>query len=78
LVGGTSKKQNWKGLGIAFIVIAVVCLLITAAILLTTIRKFFINDLIQIPSVFIGQSTSHHNLIEISDRDIFNVKVPKP
>jgi hypothetical protein len=42
LVGGSSKKQNWKGLGIAFVVIAVICLFITAAIFLTTSRKFFL------------------------------------
>jgi hypothetical protein len=39
LVGGTSKKQNWKGLSIAFVVIAVICLFIAAAIFLTASRK---------------------------------------
>jgi len=47
LVGGTSKKQNWKGLAIAFIVIAIICLLIAGAIFLATNRKrrFFFSYL---------------------------------
>jgi hypothetical protein len=47
LVGGTSKKQNWKGLGIAFIVITIICLFIAGAIYLASTRKrdFLVNGL---------------------------------
>ncbi|CAF1639034.1 unnamed protein product [Adineta ricciae] len=62
LVGGTSKKQNWKGLGIAFVVIAIVCLFIAAAIFLTSTRS----------------TTSSHGLIPVSEQDIFSIKIPKP
>ncbi|CAF1087184.1 unnamed protein product [Rotaria sordida] len=62
LVGGTSKKQNWKGLGIAFIVITIICLFIAAAILLTTIQR----------------TTTHNELLIISEQDILNIKVPRP
>ncbi|UJR28644.1 hypothetical protein I4U23_009876 [Adineta vaga] len=62
LVGGTSKKQNWKGLGIAFVVIAIVCLFITAAIFLTSTRPII----------------SSHGLIPLSEQDIFDIKIPKP
>ncbi|CAF3436510.1 unnamed protein product [Rotaria socialis] len=62
LVGGTGKKQNWKGLSIAFIVIAIVCLFIAAAIFLTTSR----------------QSKSQGQLIPLSEQDIFNIKIPQP
>ncbi|CAF3772111.1 unnamed protein product, partial [Rotaria magnacalcarata] len=62
LVGGTGKKQNWKGLSIAFIVIAIVCLFIAAAIFLTTSR----------------QPTSQRQLIPLSEQDIFNIKIPQP
>ncbi|CAF2409910.1 unnamed protein product [Rotaria sp. Silwood2] len=61
LVGGTSKKQNWKGLAIAFIVITIICLFIAAAILLTSIQRI----------------TSHDELLPISEQDIFNIKIPK-
>ncbi|CAF3961534.1 unnamed protein product, partial [Rotaria sp. Silwood2] len=62
LVGGTSKKQNWKGLSIAFVVIAIICLFIAAAIFLTTTRH----------------TSSQDHLIPLSAQDIFNIKVPKP
>ncbi|CAF0987125.1 unnamed protein product [Rotaria sp. Silwood1] len=61
LVGGTSNKQNWKGLGIAFIVITIICLFIAGAVLLT-----------------IQRITIHHELLTISEQDIFNIKIPKP
>ncbi|CAF1161992.1 unnamed protein product [Rotaria sp. Silwood1] len=62
LVGGTSKKQNWKALSIAFIVIAIVCLFIAAAIFVTRTR----------------QTSSPHSPIPLSEQDIFNIKIPKP
>ncbi|CAF0954267.1 unnamed protein product [Adineta steineri] len=62
LVGGTSKKQNWKGLSIAFVVIAVICLFILCAIYLTTGDK----------------TTSSNDLIALNEDDIFKIKVPKP
>ncbi|CAF1283981.1 unnamed protein product [Adineta ricciae] len=61
LVGGTSKKQNWKGLGIAFIVIAIICLFIAAAILLTNTQQIHIDN----------------KLLSLTEQDIFNIKVPK-
>lgn len=62
LVGGTSKKQNWKGLGIAFVVITVICLLILAAIFATRGRS----------------SSPLPDLIPLSEQDIFNIKIPRP
>jgi hypothetical protein len=84
LVGGTSKKQNWKGLSIAFVVIAVICLFIAAAILLTSTRKYFLRYLLLINTkknkmnVRIGQTTSHRLLIPLEEDDIFTIKIPKP
>ncbi|UJR20892.1 hypothetical protein I4U23_024001 [Adineta vaga] len=61
LVGGTTKKQNWKGLGIAFIVITIICLFITAAIFLTTTQQILIDN----------------QFLSITEQDVFNVKAPK-
>ncbi|CAF1150393.1 unnamed protein product [Adineta steineri] len=62
LVGGSSKKQNWKGLSIAFIVIAFVCSLILGAIVLTNKQE--------IPY--------RKPYLTITEQDIFKIKPPKP
>jgi len=80
LVGGTSKKQNWKGLGIAFIVIAIICLFITSAIFLTTNRKtkFFFFLLLLIDFYFLEQIIIKNAPLSISEKDLKNIKLPKP
>ncbi|CAF0944413.1 unnamed protein product [Didymodactylos carnosus] len=62
LVGGSGKKQNWKGLGIAFLVITVICSFIIGAIYLTSKR----------------QIVREKDLLPFTLKDIFEIKLPKP
>lgn len=81
LVGGTSKKQNWKALGIAFLVITIICLFITVAILLTTNRKnikslslFHCSSLLSLPEhIPIDNPPS-----PIDENDIAQIPFPSP
>jgi hypothetical protein len=77
-VGGTSKKQNWKGLSIAFLVIAVVWLFIAAAILLTNTRKPELLTWICPKAVLADQISVDNKLLSITEQDVFNVKAPQP